>query len=130
MLGERRNNSSARGILFEETESGIQKVAAEKTEELSIESENIKTSRIKEETVSRPVKQEASNRDETGKKGAQAEKKNGNTGRKKAENPKGEPEQEDSRKDEEESPSRKRLDRIEKRAGGYEGEGEFPRKEA
>lgn len=129
MLGERRNNSSARGILFEETESGIQKVAAEKTEELSIESENIKTSRIKEETVSRPVKQEASNRDETGKKGAQAEKKNGNTGRKKAENPKGEPEQEDSRKDEEESPSRKRLDRIEKRAGGYEGEGEFPRKE-
>ena len=129
MLGERRNNSSARGILFEETESGIQKVAAEKTEELSIESENIKTSRIKEETVSRPVKQEASNRDETGEKGAQAEKKNGNTGRKKAENPKGEPEQEDPRKDEEESPSRKRLDRIEKGAGGYEGEGEFPRKE-
>lgn len=129
MLGERRNNSSARGILFEEPENWIQKVDAEKMEELSTKSENTEISRRKEEAVSRPIEQEASNRDETGKKGAQAEKKNGNTGRKKAGNPKGELEQEDSMQDKEGSSGRKRLDRIERETGEYEGEEEFPKKE-
>lgn len=126
MLGERRNNSSARGILFEEPENRIQKGAAEKMEELSTESENIEASRIKKETVSRPIEQKASNRDESRGKGAQTEKKNRNTGRKKAGNQKEELEQEDSMQDEGGSSRRKRPDRIEKDTGGYE---EFPRKE-
>lgn len=129
MLGERRNNSSARGILLGEPESGIQKVAAEKMEEPSIESENIEASRIKKETLSKPIEQKASNRDESRGKGAQAEKKNRNTGRKKAGNQKEELEQEDCMQDEGGSSSRKRLDKIGKDTGGYEGEEEFPGKE-
>lgn len=129
MLGERRNNFSVRGILFEEPENRIQKVAAEKLEELSTESENTEISRRKEEAVFRSIEQKASNRNESREKGAQAEKKNRNTGRKKAGNPKGKPEQKDFVRHEEGAPSRERLDRIEKRAGGYEGKGEFHRKE-
>lgn len=75
MLGERRNNSSARGILFEEPENWIQKVDAEKMEELSTKSENTEISRRKEEAVSRPIEQKTSNRDESREKGTQAEKK-------------------------------------------------------
>lgn len=129
MLGERRNNSSARGILFEEPENWIQKVDAEKMEELSTKSENTEISRRKEEAVSRPIEQKTSNRDESREKGTQAEKKNRNTVRKKAGNPKGELEQEDSMQDEEGSSGRKRLDRIERETGEYEGEEEFPGKE-
>lgn len=129
MLGERRNNSSARGILFEEPENWIQKVDAEKMEELSTKSENTEISRRKEEAVSRPIEQKTSNRDESREKGTQAEKKNRNTVRKKAGNPKGELEQEDSMQDEEGSSGRKRLDRIERKTGEYEGEEEFPGKE-
>lgn len=129
MLGERRNNSSARGILFEEPENWIQKVDAEKMEELSTKSENTEISRRKEEAVSRPIEQKTSNRDESREKGTQAEKKNRNTVRKKAGNPKGELEQEDSMQDEEGSSGRKRLDRIERGTGEYEGEEEFPGKE-
>ena len=129
MLGERRNNSSARGILFEEPENWIQKVDAEKMEELSTKSENTEISRRKEEAVSRPIEQKTSNRDESREKGTQAEKKNRNTVRKKAGNPKGELEQEDSMQDKEGSFGRKRLDRIERETGEYEGEEEFPKKE-
>ena len=129
MLGERRNNSSARGILFEEPENWIQKVDAEKMEELSTKSENTEIRRRKEEAVSRPIEQKTSNRDESREKGTQAEKKNRNTVRKKAGNPKGELEQEDSMQDEEGSSGRKRLDRIERETGEYEGEEEVPGKE-
>ena len=129
MLGERRNNSSARGILFEEPENRIEKVAAEKMEELSTESENTEISRRKEEAVSRLIEQKTSNRDESREKGAQAEKKNRNTGRKKVGNPKGEPEQEDSMQDEVGFPGWKRLDSIEKETGGYGEEEKSHRKE-
>ena len=129
MLGERRNNSSARGILLGEAESGIQKVAAEKMEKVSTESENAEISRRKEEAVPRPIEQKASSRDESREKGAQAEKKNRNTGRKKTGNPKEEPEQEDFTQDRDGPSGRKRLNRIEKDTGGYEGEEEFPGKE-
>lgn len=129
MLGERRNSSSARGILFEEPESRIQKAAAKEVEELSTESENEKYSRKKEEVVSEPVEQKESDRAETGEKGTQAEKKNRNTGRKKAGHPKGEPEQKDSMQDGEGSAGRKRMDSIEKKTGGYGEEEESHRKE-
>ena len=129
MLGERRNSSSVRGILFEEPESRIQKAAAKEVEELSTESENEKYSRKKEEAVSEPVEQKESDRAETGEKGTQAEKKNRNTGREKAGHPKGEPEQEDSMQDGEGSAGRKRMDSIEKETGRYGEEEESYRKE-
>ena len=130
MLGERRNNSSARGILFEEPESGIQEVATKEVQGLSMESEKGKNSgAIKEKAVPGQVEQKASNRDETGDNGAQAEKKNRNTGRKKAGRPEGEAEQEDPMQDGDGSAGRKRMDSIEKETGGYGEEEESRRKE-